>query len=136
MKRFVAIDGNSLLFRAFFAMREMVTKDGIYTQGVFAFINMLKKILSDYQPDYIAVAFDMKGKTFRHEVYPEYKAGRLKTPVELLSQVPLMQEVLRAMNIAVLEKESIEADDIIGTLTKEAAAEGLESIVITGDKDE
>ncbi len=136
MKRFVAIDGNSLLFRAFFAMREMVTKDGIYTQGVFAFINMLKKILVDYRPDYIAVAFDMKGKTFRHEIYPEYKAGRLKTPMELLSQVPLMQEVLRAMNIAVLEKEGIEADDIIGTLTREAATAGMESVIITGDKDE
>ena len=96
MKRFVIIDGNSLLFRAFFAMREMVTRDGIYTQGVFAFINMLNKILEDYHPDYIAVAFDMKAPTFRHTAYPEYKAGRLKTPMELLSQIPLMQEVLQA----------------------------------------
>ncbi len=136
MKRFVAIDGNSLLFRAFFAMREMVTKDGIYTQGVFAFINMLNKILSDYKPDYIAVAFDMKAKTFRHEAYPEYKAGRLKTPMELLSQVPLMQDVLRAMNIAVLQKEGFEADDIIGTLASHAEKSGLETYIISGDKDE
>lgn len=136
MKRFIAIDGNSLLFRAFFAMREMVTKDGIYTQGVFAFINMLNKILADYQPDYIAVAFDMKAKTFRHEAYPEYKAGRQKTPVELLSQVPLMQDVLRAMNIAVLQKEGFEADDIIGTLATKASQAGIETYVISGDKDE
>lgn len=135
MKRFVIIDGNSLLFRAFFAMREMVTREGIYTQGVFAFINMLKKILADYEPDYIAVAFDMKAKTFRHEAYSEYKAGRLKTPVELLSQIPLMQDVLRAMNITVLEKEGFEADDIIGTMTARAAGSGIESIIITGDKD-
>lgn len=135
MKRFVIIDGNSLLFRAYFAMREMVTREGIYTQGVFAFINMLKKILADYEPDYIAVAFDMKAKTFRHETYSEYKAGRLKTPVELLSQIPIMQEVLRAMNITVLTKEGFEADDIIGTMTARAAAAGMESVVITGDKD-
>lgn len=135
MKRFVIIDGNSLLFRAFFAMREMVTRDGIYTQGVFAFINMLNKILEDYHPDYIAVAFDMKAPTFRHEAYPEYKAGRLKTPMELLSQIPLMQEVLQAMNITVLEKEGFEADDLIGTMTAKAAEAGLESLIITGDKD-
>lgn len=135
MKRFVIIDGNSLLFRAFFAMREMVTREGIYTQGVFAFINMLKKILADYEPDYIAVAFDMKAKTFRHEAYSEYKAGRLKTPVELLSQIPLMQDVLKAMNIKVLEKEGFEADDIIGTMTARASESGMESVIITGDKD-
>ena len=135
MKRFVIIDGNSLLFRAFFAIREMVTRDGIYTQGVFAFINMLNKILEDYHPDYIAVAFDMKAPTFRHTAYPEYKAGRLKTPMELLSQIPLMQEVLQAMNITVLEKEGFEADDLIGTMTAKAADAGLESLIITGDKD-
>ena len=135
MKRFVIIDGNNLLFRAFFAMREMVTRDGIYTQGVFAFINMLNKILEDYHPDYIAVAFDMKAPTFRHTAYPEYKAGRLKTPMELLSQIPLMQEVLQAMNITVLEKEGFEADDLIGTMTAKAADAGLESLIITGDKD-
>lgn len=135
MKRFVIIDGNSLLFRAFFAMREMVTRDGIYTQGVFAFINMLNKILEDYHPDYIAVAFDMNAPTFRHTAYPEYKAGRLKTPMELLSQIPLMQEVLQAMNITVLEKEGFEADDLIGTMTAKAADAGLESLIITGDKD-
>lgn len=135
MKRLVIIDGNSLLFRAYFAMREMVTKDGLYTQGVFAFVNMLNKILGDYAPDYIAVAFDMKEKTFRHQMYPEYKAGRLSTPIELLSQIPLMHEVLEAMNISVFEKATFEADDLIGTITKMAGDQGIESYVITGDKD-
>ena len=80
MKRLVLIDGNSLLFRAYFAMRPMVTSTGLHTQGIFAFINMLNKIIKDYEPDYMAVAFDMKEKTFRHEQYDGYKAGRQQAP--------------------------------------------------------
>lgn len=134
--RLVIIDGNSLLFRAYFAMRPMMTKEGVYTHGVYAFINMLNKILADYTPDYVAVCFDMKAKTFRHKQYEEYKAGRQQTPIELLSQIPLMHDVLAAMNISVFEKETFEADDLIGTITAEASRRGIESIVITGDKDE
>ena len=134
--RLVIIDGNSLLFRAYFAMRPMMTKEGVYTHGVYAFINMLNKILGDYTPDYIAVCFDMKAKTFRHKQYDEYKAGRQQTPIELLSQIPLMHDVLDAMNISVFEKETYEADDLIGTITAEASRRGIESIIITGDKDE
>ena len=134
--RLVIIDGNSLLFRAYFAMRPMMTKDGVYTHGVYAFINMLNKILADYTPDYVAVCFDMKAKTFRHKQYEEYKAGRQQTPIELLSQIPLLHDVLAAMNISVFEKETFEADDLIGTITSEASRRGIESIVITGDKDE
>jgi DNA-directed DNA polymerase len=134
--RLVIIDGNSLLFRAYFAMRPMMTKEGVYTHGVYAFINMLNKILGDYTPDYIAVCFDMKAKTFRHKQYEEYKAGRQQTPIELLSQIPLMHDVLDAMNISVFEKETYEADDLIGTITAEASRRGIESIIITGDKDE
>lgn len=136
MKEVVLIDGNSLLFRAYFAMRPMVNSKGIHTQGVFAFVNMLNKILRDYEPEYIAVAFDMKGGTFRHDVYKEYKAGRQQTPPELLAQIPLMHKVLGAMNIAVLEKEKYEADDIIGTLAKDASNKGFSTLIITGDKDE
>lgn len=134
--RLVIIDGNSLLFRAYFAMRPMMTKDGVYTHGVYAFINMLNKITSDYTPDYMAVCFDMRSETFRHRQYSEYKAGRQQTPIELLSQIPLMHDVLHAMNISVFEKESYEADDLIGTITADASRMGIESIVITGDKDE
>ena len=136
MKKLILIDGNSLLFRAYFAMRPMVTSKGIHTQGVFAFVNMLGKILNDYEPSHIAVAFDMKGGTFRHDVYKEYKAGRLKTPPELLSQIPLMHDVLDAMNIAVLEVPQYEADDIIGTVAARAEKDGIDTLVISGDKDE
>ena len=136
MRKLILIDGNSLLFRAYFAMRPMVTSKGMHTQGVFAFVNMLNKILTDYEPTHIAVAFDMKGGTFRHDVYDEYKAGRLKTPPELLSQIPMMHEVLKAMNIAVLELPKYEADDIIGTVAARASKEGIDTLVISGDKDE
>ena len=112
MKKLVLIDGNSLLFRAYFAMRPMVTSKGIHTQGIFAFINMLNKIIKDYDPDYIAVAFDMKEK------------------------IPWLHRVLEAMNIAVLEKPRYEADDIIGTLAVKASEKGLKTLVISGDKDE
>ena len=136
MKKLILIDGNSLLFRAYFAMRPMVTSKGMHTQGVFAFVNMLNKIITDYEPTHMAVAFDMKGGTFRHDVYKEYKAGRLKTPPELLSQIPMMHEVLEALNIAVLEVPQYEADDIIGTIAARAEADGIDTLVISGDKDE
>lgn len=136
MKKLILIDGNSLLFRAYFAMRPMVTSKGMHTQGVFAFVNMLGKILNDYEPSHIAVAFDLKGGTFRHDVYKEYKAGRLKTPPELLSQIPMLHDVLEAMNIAVLEVPQYEADDIIGTVAARAEKDGLDTLVISGDKDE
>lgn len=136
MKKLILIDGNSLLFRAYFAMRPMVTSKGMHTQGVFAFVNMLGKILNDYEPSHIAVAFDLKGGTFRHDVYKDYKAGRLKTPPELLSQIPLLHDVLDAMNIAVLEVPQYEADDLIGTAAARAERDGLDTLIISGDKDE
>ena len=136
MNKLILIDGNSLLFRAYFAMRPMVTSKGIHTQGVFAFVNMLTKILNDYEPSHMAVAFDLKGGTFRHDVYKEYKAGRLKTPPELLSQIPLLHDVLDAMNIAVLEVPQYEADDIIGTVALRAEKDGMDTLIISGDKDE
>ncbi len=133
----VIIDGNSLINRAYYAMqRPMITKDGIYTQGIYGFINMLTKIKSDYEPGYMAVAFDLKAPTFRHLEYKEYKAGRKKMPPELAMQMPLMKDVLRAMNITILEEEGFEADDIIGTVAREAEEAGLEPLIITGDKDE
>lgn len=136
-KTIVIIDGNSLINRAYYAMqRPMITKEGIYTQGIYGFINMLTKIKTDYEPGYMAVAFDLKTPTFRHLEYKEYKAGRKKMPPELAMQMPLMKDVLRAMNIAILEEEGFEADDIIGTVAREAEEAGLEPLIITGDKDE
>ena len=137
MKKIAIIDGNSLINRAYYAMRNpMITKEGIFTHGIFGFINMLEKIKRDYEPQYMAVAFDMKAPTFRHKEYAEYKAGRKKMPPELAMQIPLLKDILKAMNIKQLELEGFEADDIIGTIAKKAEAEGLEPYIITGDKDE
>jgi DNA polymerase-1 len=135
--KIIIIDGNSLINRAYYAMqRPMITKSGLYTQGVYGFLNMLNKINSDYQPDYITVAFDRKAPTFRHEEYAEYKAGRKKMPPELAMQMPLLKEVLDAMKVKTLEIDGFEADDIIGTVAKRAEAEGMEPLIISGDKDE
>ena len=135
-KRIVVIDGNSLINRAYYAMqRPMITREGIYTQGIYGFINMLTKIQEDYAPDYMAVAWDRKSPTFRHQEYSEYKAGRKKMPAELAMEIPLMKEILTAMNIVNLEIDGFEADDIIGTVARIGEEEGLEPLIITGDKD-
>jgi len=135
--RIVIIDGNSLINRAYYAMqRPMITKDGLYTQGVYGFLNMLNKINTDYVSGYIVVAFDRKAPTFRHGEFADYKAGRKKMPTELAMQLPLLKEVLQAMNIKMMEIDGFEADDIIGTVAREAEKQGLEPFIITGDKDE
>ena len=135
--RIIIIDGNSLINRAYYAMQNpMITREGIYTQGIFGFLNMLTKIKNDYPSGYIAVAFDRKAPTFRHLEYSEYKAGRKKMPPELAMQLPLLKDVLDAMNIKRLEMDGWEADDIIGTIAVRAEAPGLEPLIITGDKDE
>ena len=137
MKKIAIIDGNSLINRAYYAMRNpMITKEGIFTQGIFGFLNMLEKIRKDYEPEYMAIAYDLKAPTFRHKEYEDYKAGRKKMPPELAMQIPLLKDVLRAMNIKQFEIEGFEADDIIGTVAKEAEAAGLQPYIITGDKDE
>ena len=137
MDRIAIIDGNSLLNRAYYAMRNpMITKDGIFTQGIFGFLNMMEKIKKDYEPAYMAIAFDLKAPTFRHKAYDAYKAGRKKMPPELAMQIPILKDVLRAMNIKQVEMEGFEADDLIGTIATEAEEDGLEPFIITGDKDE
>ena len=136
MDRIVIIDGNSLINRAYYAMqRPMITKTGIYTQGVYGFLNMLNRIMEDYKPGYIAVAWDKKAPTFRHRQYKDYKAGRKKMPPELAMQLPLAKDAMRAMKITSLELEGFEADDIIGTVARIAEDEGLKPLIITGDKD-
>lgn len=135
-KRIVIIDGNSLINRAYYAMqRPMITREGIYTQGIFGFLNMLGKINDDYAPDYMAVAWDRKAPTFRHEAYSDYKAGRKKMPPELAMELPLMKDILSAMKIENLEIDGFEADDIIGTVARISEEEGLDPLIITGDKD-
>lgn len=136
MKRIAIIDGYSLIFRAFYAMqRPMITSDGIYTQGIYGFLNMLNKIEEDFSPEYMAVAFDRKEPTFRHKEYEGYKAGRKPTPPELLMEIPILKDILKSMNIRILEVPGYEADDIIGTVSKMAEEQGMEPLIFTGDKD-
>ena len=136
MSKLAIIDGNSLMNRAFYAMRNpMITREGIYTQGIFGFINMLDKIKKDYQPTHMAVTFDLKAPTFRHLEYDEYKAGRKKMPPELAMEFPILKDILAAMNIKQVEMEGFEADDLIGTIARTGEESGLEPLIITGDKD-
>lgn len=131
----MVIDGNSLIHRAFYALPLLSTKDGIYTNGVYGFLTMLYRIREEYDIDYLCVAFDMKGPTFRHEAFDLYKANRQSTPNELAQQFPMLKEVLSAMNIAQLELEGYEADDIAGTLSKIGEENQMEVILVTGDND-
>lgn len=134
MKKLIALDGNSLTHRAYWALPSMMTKSGTPTGAVFGFMNMLIR-LCEMEPDYLVVAFDMHGPTFRHERYGEYKAGRKPTPDDLRAQFPLIKELLRKMRIKVCECERFEADDILGTFARMAKERGAEALLVTGDRD-
>ena len=133
--KLMIIDGSSLLHRAFYALPLLTTKEGVYTNGVYGFLTMFYKIKEEYDPGFICVAFDKKGPTFRHKEYKEYKGTRSKSPTELAQQFPIIRDVLKAMNVVVLEMDEYEADDIAGTLAKMGEEKGLETILVTGDKD-
>ncbi len=133
--KFVIVDGSNYLFRAFYAIRELTNSKGFPTNAIYGFTTMLMKLLKDQEPDYIAVAFDVKGPTFRHEAYGEYKATRKETPEELIVQIPYVKEVIRSFSIPVLEMQGIEADDIIGTIARRQQREKMEVIIASGDKD-
>lgn len=139
-KTMLLIDGNSIMNRAFYGIlgkNILQTPDGIYTNAIYGFLQIIFKAIDDFKPEDIAVAFDLKGKTKRHEIYEEYKAGRSKMPDELQMQMPLIKEILKAMNILILEKEGIEADDIIGTIAKKETKkhQNKKVIMLTGDRD-
>ncbi len=134
-KSIIIIDGNSLINRAYYALPPLMTKEGLYTNAVYGFNNMLNKIIGTYDPKYLIVAFDKKSPTFRHEAYKEYKAGRKKMPLELAQQMPLLKELLEAMNISMIELDGFEADDLIGTIVKRSEEADIQATVITGDKD-
>ena len=134
MTKLIAIDGNSLMHRAFYALPEMTTADGVPTGALHGFLSMLLKLI-ERQPDYLCVAFDMHGKTFRHETYAEYKAGRKETPDDLRRQFPILKELLQKMGIAVLECPSYEADDILGTLSRRGEENAVDALLVTGDRD-
>ncbi len=135
MERLLILDSNSLLNRAFYAIPELTTSEGVHTNAVYGFVNMLFKMRAELKPDYIVAAFDKKGPTFRHKEYQEYKAGRKKMPPELAEQFPIVKEILNLLSITIYELEGFEADDIIGSLSKYAEKNDIEVFIVTGDRD-
>ena len=135
MEKLVLIDGHSILNRAFYGVPELTNSEGLHTNAVYGFLNILFKILEEEKADHLAVAFDLKAPTFRHEMYGDYKGTRKPMPEELHEQVPVMKEVLAAMEIPILTREGYEADDILGTAAKKAQAMGIEVSIVSGDRD-
>ena len=135
MKKLVLIDGHSILNRAFYGVPELSNSQGLHTNAVYGFLNIMFKILDEEAADYIAVAFDLSAPTFRHKAYAEYKGTRKSMPDELREQVPLIKDVLSSMNIPILTKEGYEADDIIGTIAKRYQSDEVFVSVISGDRD-
>jgi DNA polymerase-1 len=136
MAKLLLLDGHSLAYRAFYALpTDLATTSGTVTNAVYGFTSMLVKVIGDEKPDYIAVSFDTAAPTFRNEMDAEYKANRKETPDLFRSQMPLIRQVLDALEITVIEVEGVEADDVIGTLARQAEAEGIDVVVVTGDRD-
>lgn len=135
MKKLVLIDGHSILNRAFYGVPELSNTEGLHTNAIYGFLNILFKILEEETPDYLAVAFDVHAPTFRHEMYEAYKGTRKPMPEELREQVPVMKEVLRAMGIVIVEQAGLEADDILGTLAKRAERDHVAVSLVSGDRD-
>lgn len=134
-EKLVILDGNSLIYRAFFAMPDMTNSEGIHTNALYGFISMIFKIKKEFNPDYIIAAFDKKAPTFRHLQYDEYKAGRKKMPQELVQQLPYLKKFLELYGIKSFEMDGYEADDLIGTLSVYAESQDMEVFVVTGDRD-
>lgn len=134
---FILVDGSSYLFRAYHVpqLQRMTNSKGMMTGAVFGVINMLKSLIKEYEPEHMAVVFDAKGKTFRNDLYPEYKANRPPMPEDLRQQIEPIHEIVKAMGLPLLVIEGVEADDVIGTLAKQACNEGRETLISTGDKD-
>ena len=138
MSRLIVVDGNSIMNRAFYGImgsKMLMTKDGTYTNAVYGFLAIIFKVIDELQPDYIAVAFDLKAPTARHKVYDGYKANRKGMPNELAEQMPIIKNILKCMNITIIEKEGYEADDVLGTLAKMGEQQGLEVTILSGDRD-
>ena len=133
--KLLILDGNSIINRAFFGVRPLTTREGLYTHAIYGFLNILEKVEKEEQPEAICVAFDLHGPTFRHERYEGYKATRHGMPEELAMQMPAMKDVLRAMNIPIYECKGWEADDVIGTVGKICSNNDWECVVVTGDRD-
>ena len=136
MKKLLAVDGNSILNRAYYGIRILTNNEGLPTNALYGTVNILQKQIEALSPDYLAVAFDLKAPTFRHKMFSDYKAGRKPMPPELAAQLPYAKELCRAMGFTVIEKEGYEADDILGTLAEMAhQSDHVETYILTGDKD-
>ena len=133
--KLMILDGNSVVNRAFYGVRPLTTRDGLYTNAIFGFLNILQRMQTEEAPQAMCVAFDRHGPTFRHLQYEGYKATRHGMPEELAQQMPILKDVLRAMRIPILECQGWEADDIIGTVGKRCSAEGWDCVIVTGDRD-
>lgn len=134
-KKIVLMDGHSILNRAFYGLPDLTNSEGMHTNAVYGFLNIMLKILEEEKPDYLTVAFDEHQPTFRHEMYQEYKGTRKKMPDELREQVPLIQDVLQAMGVCIVKQGGLEADDILGTIARKAEREGIEVSLVSGDRD-
>ncbi|XOV80054.1 MAG: DNA polymerase I [Aestuariibacter sp.] len=132
---FILVDGSSYLFRAFHGLPPLTNSKGMATGAIYGVVNMMKSLLKQYDPKYLAVVFDAKGKTFRDDIYPEYKANRPPMPDELRDQIAPLHEIIRAMGLPMIIEPNVEADDVIGTLSKAASEKGLNTLISTGDKD-
>lgn len=134
-EKIVLIDGHSILNRAFYGVPDLTNAEGLHTNAIYGFLNILFKILDEEQPEYLTVTFDVHAPTFRHEMYPEYKGTRKPMAEELRQQVPVIKEVLQAMNIATIEKAGLEADDLLGTISHSCEEKGIDVAIISGDRD-
>jgi len=134
-QRLFLIDGSSYIYRAYFAIRHLSNSQGMATNAIYGFTNMLLKVIRELKPDQLAVIFDSKGPTFRKEIYPDYKANRAAMPEDLVPQIPYIKRIVQAFNLPGIEMPGYEADDIIATLAKKFSAEGMDVTVVTGDKD-
>ena len=133
MEKLILVDGNSLLNRAYYAMAPFSTREGLPTNGIFGFLKLMFKIMEDENPKYFVVAFDVHAPTFRHQLYSEYKGTRKPMPEDLVVQVPVLKDLLRSMEICMVEKAGYEADDLIGTLANRFPK--AETLIYTGDRD-
>lgn len=135
MEKILLIDGNSIMNRAFYGVPDLTNSSGMHTNAVYGFLNIIFKFIDEEKPTHMAVAFDLHTPTFRHKMYPEYKGTRKGMPEELREQVPFIKDIVRCLNISVVEKEGYEADDILGTLAKKAQANGMDAVLVSGDRD-
>ena len=134
-KRFLIFDSNSLIHRAYHALPPLTTKKGEVVGAVYGFLLVFLRAIKELKPDFVAAAFDVKGPTFRHKQYKEYKANRVKAPDNLYAQIPIVKEVLKSFGVNFFEKEGFEGDDIIGTLASPAVQAKLETVIVSGDTD-